>query len=570
MNTASLIGKVLHDTHEVRCLVGKGGMGAVYEARHVHLNKRFAVKVLNTRYAEDENVFTRFKREALIASSLGHPAIVQVVDFYFLEDGRPCMVMEYLEGRDLGKELKAQGRLQPAEVSLLVEQVAGALQAVHAREIVHRDMKPGNIYLTDQPGGERQVKVLDFGISKFKIPGEDFDTLTTNHQVMGTPSYMSPEQALGEVGDVDWRTDIFALGTITYAALSGKLPFTAPSLQGVLVKIQSMEPRPVTTLVPGLSERVDHVLRRAMAKDKVDRYQQAGTFAADLRAALQEESGAVTTEMPVAKELPAASDEPQVSLTSHAATGPNVNATSVVPVEELLEESGATGPSLPAPSVEDEPPPEVGADTTLSAAAGEQETDHAGITRSWRPLLLGVMAGAALLVLVVGAAYFALRGPGTADEAVAASSPLAPLAAAKKAPASEPRTALAPKVQEPLPAPRPETISLTLRITPSTAEVYLDGEPRTGSPIRLARTNQPLALRVLAPGYKAHEQVLLADQDRTLEIILQEERVEPRPGLKKQPPRVRPPAPERPPPWRVDKARPEPRPADPDEAFETL
>jgi len=350
MSDDPLIGKVLHDTHEVLRLIGKGGMGSVYEARHIHLNKSFAVKVLDPRFAENDTVFARFKREALIASSIGHPAIVQVSDFYLHEDGRPCMVMEYMEGQDLGEVLKERKSLPPEEVVEIVEQVAGALQAVHDQDIVHRDMKPGNIFLVKTTDGTTQAKVLDFGISKIKNPEDGVDTLTAAATILGTPHFMSPEQALGEVGDVDWRTDIFALGTICYYALCGKLPFNAPSLHGVLVKIQTMEPPPITGLATGLTGKAHLALQKAMAKEKTDRYDRVEEFAADLKAGLAvpapASEEAETPEFATMVDVdakPSGEKEPeeapgQPSLSALPAEDPNM--TNVLPLDELLGEVG--------------------------------------------------------------------------------------------------------------------------------------------------------------------------------------------------------------------------------------
>ena len=362
MASDALVGTILHDTHEVLRLIGKGGMGSVYEARHVLLNKSFAIKVLDPRFAENDTVFARFRREALIASSLGHPAIVQVVDFYLLEDGRPCMVMEYLEGKDLGDVLKERKTLPPVELVQIVEQVAGALKAVHEEDIIHRDMKPGNIFLADKKGGGFLTKVLDFGISKIKNPDDGVDTLTADQAILGTPHFMSPEQAMGEVGDVDWRTDIFALATICYYALSGKLPFNAPSLHGVLVKIESREPPPITGLVPGLSGKVHLVLQKAMAKDKADRYEQVEQFAAEFCEALTveadsglDEESASDTGMATRVDMQPVStegDEPaqeQLPLSDKAlaetkpekqipAQEVDPNLTNVLPLDELVRE----------------------------------------------------------------------------------------------------------------------------------------------------------------------------------------------------------------------------------------
>ena len=255
------------------------------------LRKSFAVKVLDSQFANNDTVFARFRQEALISSSLGHPAIVQVVDFYQHEDGRPCMVMEYLRGKDLGDTLNERKSLPPEEVVQIVEQVAGALQAVHNRDIVHRDINPGNIFLAEAPEGEVRAKVLDFGISKIKHPGEGVSALTADQTILGTPHFMSPEQAMGQVGDVDWRTDIFALGTIAYYALSGQLPFNAPSLPGVLLQIAKSEPVSITELVSEMSDQVNLVLLKAMSKDKADRYQQVKQFSTEFSDALASGAG---------------------------------------------------------------------------------------------------------------------------------------------------------------------------------------------------------------------------------------------------------------------------------------
>ena len=248
MGSDPLIGKVLHDTHEVVRLIGQGGMGAVYEAVHKRLRKqKFAVKVLHQKMVEDEKIFTRFQREAEIATEVGHANIISVVDFYETDDGQPCKVMEYLEGEDLGVQIKKMGKLKPHEVVELVVQVGGALQAVHDKGVVHRDLKPANIFLVKRPNGKEKVKVLDFGISKIRDSG----TLTGDQAVLGPPHYMSPEQGEGVTRDVDHRTDIFALGTIFYQVLCGKVPFNAPTMRGVIRAICDKRHKSVTVCIPG-------------------------------------------------------------------------------------------------------------------------------------------------------------------------------------------------------------------------------------------------------------------------------------------------------------------------------
>lgn len=284
MSKDPLIGQVLHDTHRIVRLIGQGGMGSVYEAVHKRLRKqRFAVKVLHKKMVENETVFARFKQEAEIATEIGHPNIVYVTDFYETDDGQPCMVMEYLDGEDLGERIKKRGKLSPQEVLEMMEQVGGALQAVHDKGVTHRDLKPANIFMVDRPDGKMKAKVLDFGISKIRDSG----TLTGDHAILGTPHYMSPEQGEGEILEVDYRTDIFALGTICYQVLSGKVPFEAPTLLGVIRAICDKPHVPITVHAPSLGSEVDRVLSRALAKKKVDRYQRVDVFAQELTRALE-------------------------------------------------------------------------------------------------------------------------------------------------------------------------------------------------------------------------------------------------------------------------------------------
>ncbi len=278
------VGVVLHDTHRLVRFIGEGGMGAVYEAVHVRLSKRrFAIKILKAMQTGSTTPYARFKREAEIATSLGHPNIVDVLDFYETEDGRPCMVMELLQGEDLESLLHRVGRLEAPQLLPILKQVGAALQAVHDRSVVHRDLKPANIFLVT--GDRGQVKLLDFGISKIR----DEDTvLTSNVAMIGTPQYMSPEQSIGQSADVDHTTDIFALGIICYQALSGRLPFDAPTIPGVLYKICHEEPPSLSELVEALPPGVAPVLALALAKERSKRFSRVDAFVAALERAFNE------------------------------------------------------------------------------------------------------------------------------------------------------------------------------------------------------------------------------------------------------------------------------------------
>jgi serine/threonine-protein kinase len=279
-----VIGAVLHETYRITRLIGEGGMGSVYEAVHVRLaKKRFAVKMLRRDATADPAAYARFRREAEVMTEIGHPHIVQVLDFNVTEDGKPYIVMELLEGEDLANRIQRLGRLEPQEVALVVDQVASALQTAHDHDVVHRDIKPANIYLLKLQGGALHAKVLDFGLSKIR---HTKSIVTQSQSVFGTPYYMSPEQAIGTVDEIDHRTDVFALGCIAYQALTGELPFDAPTIPGTLYKVCHIEPSPIRMIMPEIPAGVEQVLGRAMAKDKSARYERVDCFAQDLHEAL--------------------------------------------------------------------------------------------------------------------------------------------------------------------------------------------------------------------------------------------------------------------------------------------
>jgi len=263
-----LIGTIVGDTLRLVRSIGEGGTARVYEARHTRLDsKRFAVKVLHTRYASNPTVLARFQREAESAGAIGHPAILDVIDIHRTPDGRPYLVTELLEGSDFGSLLKEKGKLEIGLAVRIARQVCRALAAAHGRGVVHRDMKPENIFLVGYPESV-EVKVLDFGISKLETEGAA--QLTRTGMVVGTPAYMSPEQASG--AKVDARTDIYAVGAILYRALTGRRPFEAGDATEVLSAVLSSEPARPRSIAPGIPDALELVIQRAMAKNVQDRY----------------------------------------------------------------------------------------------------------------------------------------------------------------------------------------------------------------------------------------------------------------------------------------------------------
>ena len=282
----SLLGVVLAGRYEVLRRIGEGGMGAVYEARHTLIGKRVAVKVLLEKFHAKSDFVARLLQEARLASAIGHQNIVDVTDFGTTDDGRSFVVMEFLDGESLA-ELERREAPLPIDRSLrIARQAASALGAAHAKGIFHRDVKPENIYLV-QRGDADFVKVVDFGISKAVKPGGDEGgetyRLTHTGLLLGTPLYMSPEQARGEE-DLDHRVDIWALGVLLYECLTGEVPFRANNYLQIISQVLTYEPLSPARLRPelGIPDAVDAVVMRAMEKDRARRYPSMAELEADL------------------------------------------------------------------------------------------------------------------------------------------------------------------------------------------------------------------------------------------------------------------------------------------------
>ncbi len=287
-----LVGTVLNDTYRIERMVGEGGMSRVFEARHMRIaHKRYALKVLNADLSRNTELVERFQREADAVASLRHESIVEVFDVGVTPQGVPFMVYEFLDGQDLAILLEEVSSLDGLIAVRIARHVAAALAAAHERGVVHRDLKPENIFLMG-PVASSEVKVIDFGLSRF-VDGSR-STVTRAGVVMGTPSYMSPEQARGERGD--HRTDIYGVGAILYTAVTGRPPFEEESPQQTILAVMSREPQRPKTVNPAVPESVELVIHRAMARDPSDRYQSM----AELLAALTtlEEQLSVNNKLP--------------------------------------------------------------------------------------------------------------------------------------------------------------------------------------------------------------------------------------------------------------------------------
>jgi tRNA A-37 threonylcarbamoyl transferase component Bud32 len=258
-----LIGTRLAGTYRLERLIGRGGMATVFEATHARLPRRFAVKLMTQSLQTSPEAIERMRREAEVASRLEHENLVDVVDFNVTDDGVPFIVMELLAGEPLARRLQRERVIHSvADFVAIVRQVTAGVSAAHERNIVHRDLKPTNIFLCASDAQQPRVKVMDFGISK--IIGVTAE-LTRDMAVLGSPGYMSPEQARGTSSEVDWRADIFAMGAIMYRMLAGAPPFAGGSIPATLYRVVHEAPRP-TERWREVPRPLRQVVLRAMSK----------------------------------------------------------------------------------------------------------------------------------------------------------------------------------------------------------------------------------------------------------------------------------------------------------------
>ncbi|MBI3205112.1 MAG: serine/threonine protein kinase [Myxococcales bacterium] len=383
-----LIGQVVAGRYRILGRLGQGGMGTVYLAEHEAIEKKVALKVLRPEYSAKPDLVTRFQREAISASRIKHPNVLDVFDFGQLDNGCFFLAMEFLEGRDLADELE-KSRVLTAERALrVILQVCKALAVAHGKGVVHRDLKPENVFLQITADGEETVKIVDFGIAQLRSTEEAAATetsrrrLTRTGMIFGTPEYMSPEQAAGKQADL--RVDIYATGIILYEMLTGAVPFTGDTFFAVLNSHMNSPLPPMRALNPevSVSPDLEAIIARALAKDPAQRFQSMRELASALM---------TTPEAAALDPLARKSAIPGVSLAdfqrAEQASTPDLGSD--------------LGPPAPAPPVEREK------DRTARA-----DTLPAGVTQielPIRPANKGIWIGAALLVVVGGGVAVAMK-----------------------------------------------------------------------------------------------------------------------------------------------------------------
>jgi serine/threonine-protein kinase len=272
-----LIGTTLDERYRLDRQIATGGMGVVYLAEHLFVGNQVAVKLLTGAAAQDASLKERFLHEPRLAAAIEHPNIIQVLDAG-VDDGKPYLVMDYVDGGDLGRLLESVGRLAPPRALRILQQAAAGLDAAHSRGVIHRDIKPGNILVTPQD----HVYLTDFGIAR----RASVDRASTDMNVfMGTPDYAAPEQMQG--GELDQRADVYSFGCVLFHCLAGDPPFSDRSQQELL-RAHTEEPPPrLTARCPELARPIDDVISQAMAKDRARRFLSCGALIRAARTALQ-------------------------------------------------------------------------------------------------------------------------------------------------------------------------------------------------------------------------------------------------------------------------------------------
>ncbi|MDB4957498.1 MAG: Protein kinase [Myxococcales bacterium] len=488
---------MLDDKYRIERLLAVGGMGAVYVGTHVKLRKRVAIKILNPQLSSPLMI-ERFHREAITASQIGHEGIAQVTDIGTSSQGEPFLVMEYLEGESLASRLRTSGAMQIEVACELGCAILSPLGAAHAAGIVHRDLKPDNVFLVRQSRGE-MVKLLDFGISRTTGLDTEF-RLTTTGLILGTPYYMSPEQARGD-SEVGPATDLYAFGVILYEMLIGHVPIQAENYNQLMYRVMTGDfVRPIEKR-PNLPPALDELILRTMSRAPADR----PASAAELEQALTAFCGP--------------------TFRDHALDG------------ERISTPRLPHKTTPTPFTSPAPKQVTGTDRTLLATPNDLRATPTLITgpsptvggkRSKMPLVVGLVA---LLGIGVGAAVM-LAGPhgkptagsqaaGSASASSAVAKPPAPPVAKPPAPpVAAPITPIDTHPAPPEGSPPATNITFHFAIEPKAATITVDGKPVTGGELVVPKDDATHELRIAAPGYLTHAEQIRFDESQRLVVPL--------------------------------------------------
>jgi serine/threonine-protein kinase len=492
-----IVGSTLDNYRFIR-RIGVGGMSVVYVVEHTRLKKQFAAKVLASELAASRDALARFETEAKAASQLTHENIVTVTDYGVTADGRPYIVMELLRGRTLDERI-VEGPLTLPEIVAIIVPLCRALACAHADGIVHRDVKPDNIFLIDRGGGRFGIKVLDFGIAKAPLAT---GRVTKHGQSIGSPHYMAPEACRGE--DVDHRVDIYAVGVLLYLLFTGRVPFHDDNFLKLLQMQVLAQPTPPRELVPIILPAIEKVILRAMSKEPDQRYLSIDHLLRDFEYALPPDANELLAEdARVSLAMPAVRT-PSTEIPTHRTPIPGLR--SPVAIHSVV--SDPNHPPTPA-----RPTPATHARTPWLAIGLVAIVAVAGVGGTW--WYLGRDTAAAPPIATAPPA----PAPTPAPPPPAATTPSGPRVVGK------PKLAAAPSVDVPAAAKK---VHLRITSKPTRALIKIDDVSLGRTPLEQDVDEREAAkLEVSADGYKTESRKLALDSDQTLEIALDRAHVEP-------------------------------------------
>ncbi len=529
-----LIGQLISNRYRVVKRLGEGGMGEVYLGIHEAIEKKVALKVLRPEYSAKADIVERFQQEAKAASRIKHPNVLDIFDFGQLETGSFFLAMEFLEGNDLADELLKARRIDAVRGIRYALQICRALAAAHSRGVVHRDMKPENVFLLRTADGEEIVKIVDFGIAQLRTTeeaaaaadtgGQKRRKLTKTGMIFGTPEYMAPEQAAGRKADL--RVDIYATAIILYEMFTGAVPHTGETFMAVLAKHLNEEPPRMLEVCPDLqiSAELQAVIMKGLSKRPEDRYQSMAEFADAIVGCPEAQGlGAMTRHGSI----------PDATPSMFAASG---DASASYTAAQYAPQPGHPGTHAQFPGTPGAPAGTQVGGSMSPAPAAPSHTQLEAATPSGAPpkrassvgLVLGIVA--ALAVVGGGAVFLATRAPGTttptADPAPALSPPTTPTTAT--APASAPPTSATPA--ESAAPPEPEKIKLRIETNPAGASLSKGGfEVCASTPCDIeADPDEKLELEAKKGAARGTKKII-ATKAQTVSIDLVAPRAAPRP-----------------------------------------
>jgi serine/threonine-protein kinase len=462
-------GQIVAGKYRLNRLLGTGGMATVWSATNTFTERQFAVKFMLPGVAKTKEAVDRFLQEAKVSARIDHPNIIEIIDVGQTEDGALFLVMELLTGVPLETALRRQNPpMTLTELTFVMVEVARALSAAHRNGVVHRDLKPSNVFLHKERDGRPVPKILDFGVSKFlEEEAGRLHALTVQGTVLGSPLYMSPEQARGETR-VDGRSDIFSFGAILFEALSGFRPFDAPNFNALIVKIATGKPRDIDESAPHVPESLRSIVRDCLETNLDKRADSFDVIAERLMAALPDlEAANVHVPAPASGLLPHDPD-----------------ATTALPVVRPSDRPPANPPSY-AP-----PPSNTPSNGTLSTTTSIPVPSQ-GLNFDWRnPTALLIAGAITFAVVVIGViVIFTVRAFST-ENAPAPPKP-GPTTVMRQTDVTGRATADAPAVRvDALPAARPKVGHLTIQSQPATCVVSIDGNARGQTPLNMVELTE--------------------------------------------------------------------------------